>query len=137
MGHVYFFMMVISLIGVMYYLKTYMVLGKTKRQLVTIPLVIIGVIGFMGSLHVGNVEKDTNAKELKSMGFTHVNMLFNSGADVASFASCSPELRLNKTAGHWVVVTDEIASEKPVVDEKELFGRKEVKWWCSRPPIKN
>lgn len=135
---VYLIMMGASAVGMMYYIILIYLPGVSKKRTwVFLPLLVILVISFIGLSHEGGVERDTNAEELKSMGFSHVKMLFNSGADVASFSSCPTALQLNKTAGQWVVVTDEIASEKPVVDEKELFDREEIKWWCSKPPIKN
>ena len=114
----------------------------SKRSYLTLGLAV--VFGALSMLAMSGVQSERDKKkipqkhEVELMGFSAVSVGYINNADVRLRSGCpNRDLHLYKRGGIWYVGTEEIDSSKPVVDEREVADRPEVKWWCSKPPIKN
>lgn len=85
-----------------------------------------------------NADKLLQVQYLKGLQFQNVEIGYKNNADVSLPEKCQHgQLFLYKRQGSWFVGTEEIQSEKPVINAQEVLERPEVKWWCAKPPIKN
>lgn len=85
-----------------------------------------------------NAEKLLQVQHLRGLQFQNVEVGYKNNADVSLPEKCQHgQLFLYKRQGNWFVGTEEIQSKKPVLNAHEVLERPEVRWWCSKPPIKN
>ncbi len=114
----------------------------SKRSYLMLGLALVfGVLSFvaMSGVQSERDKKRTPQKhQVEAMGFVSVSVRYTNNADVKLRSECpNRDLHLYKRGDIWYVGTEEIDSSKPVVSESEVARRPEVKWWCSKPPIKN
>ena len=100
--------------------------------------IVVGLVSLDNLNSIRDQTKESQKQELQAKGFVGVTVEFTENADVKLRSECpNRDLLLYKRGDLWYVGTEEIDSSKPVVSESEVALRPEVKWWCSKPPIKN
>ena len=99
---------------------------------------LLAFVAMSGVQSERDKEDESQKREVQAMGFSAVIVDYTNNAEVKLRSECpNRDLLLYKRGDLWYVGTEEIDSSKPVVSESEVALRPEVKWWCSKPPIKN
>lgn len=112
--------------------SSYLMLG------LAVVFVALSFAAMLGMLSEQGRKKESQKREVQAMGFSAVSVEYTNNAGVKLRSQClSREIHLYKRDELWYVGTEGVNSSKPVVNESEVARRPEVKWWCSKPPIKN